>query len=254
MPDGYKEGDDDNWKSRAVCKLCSSELSMGHTESKFQTTSNLRNHLRKRHVDEFLEAEKTEELSLLHVAKKTKQKQLTLSDGQTWEQKWKIDSPQAIAVHKAVMNVIVADMQPLSIVEDVGFKRLIHQSWPKYQMPSRKFFGDKLVILDGLIRTRVQSRIPNEGWLSFGTDGWSSRNAEYSYQSLTCYWLNDECCLDSAVLEVSEIHGRHTADNLLKIFNEMLDKWKINVDRVHTVVTDSGGNIVKVGLLYNVQM
>ena len=38
MPDGYTEGVDDNWKSRAVCKLCSAELSMGHTESKFQAT------------------------------------------------------------------------------------------------------------------------------------------------------------------------------------------------------------------------
>ena len=49
-------------------------------------------------------------------------KQASLSDKQTWESKWKIDSPQAIAVHKAVMNVILTDMQPLSIVEDEGRK------------------------------------------------------------------------------------------------------------------------------------
>ena len=83
-------------------------------------------------------------------------KQASLSDKQTWESKWKIDSPQAIAVHKAVMNVILTDMQPLSIVEDEGFVRLIRQSWPKYEMPGRKFFRSKLPAIDASVREKLK--------------------------------------------------------------------------------------------------
>ena len=175
-------------------------------------------------------------------------KQASLSDKQTWESKWKIDSPQAIAVHKAVMNVILTDMQPLSIVEDEGFVRLIRQSWPKYEMPGRKFFRSKLPAIDASVREKLKSCIPTEGYVSFGTDGWSSRNAEYAYQSLTCYWLTETFSIQSLVLEVAEIEGRHTGETLLILFHDMLRKWGINSDRVHTVVTDSGANIVKVNI------
>jgi len=68
---------------------------------------------------------------------------------------------------------------------------------------------------------------------------------EHSFQSLTAHWLDENFQLQLAVLGMDEITGRHMADNLLTLFRNMLLSWNITDDRVHTVVTDSGSNIVK---------
>lgn len=78
--------------------------------------------------DDIAKAKKDKERTKMNIKRL---KQASLSDKQTWESKWKTDSLQAIAVHKTVTNVILTDMQPLSIVEDEGFVRLIRQNWPK---------------------------------------------------------------------------------------------------------------------------
>jgi hypothetical protein len=150
------------------------------------------------------------------------------------------------------MNMILADMQPVSVVEDDGFVRLIKQAWPKYELPSRKYFSDKLPVIYGLVRDAIKTRMPKDGWLSFGTDGWSSRNGEYSYESVTAYWLDDDFNLQSRVLDITEITGRHTGENLKNLFADMLESWSIIPGRVHTVVTDSGANIVKVRTLLGI--
>lgn len=233
----------DNWKAQAVCTLCSTTISLGSKILKNQTTSSLLSHLRSKHAKELGEAEaKKKELSV----SETNKKQARLTDATIWSSKWRIDSPQAIEVHKAIMDMIVADMQPLSIVEDSGFQRFVKQAWPKYELPSRKFFSTKLPAVYDIVVEKLKARLPSDGWLSFGTDGWTSQNGEYSFESLTVHWL-DECYKpQSAVLEVSEILGRHTGDNLLQLLRANLEKWQIDQTRVHTVVTDSGANIVKV--------
>jgi hypothetical protein len=67
QPEGFKEGDDDSWKSRAICTICKSLLSLGSKQPQFQTTSNLLNHLRKRHHDDIAKAEKDKELTKIMI-------------------------------------------------------------------------------------------------------------------------------------------------------------------------------------------
>jgi hypothetical protein len=147
------------------------------------------------------------------------------------------------------MNMILTDMQPVSVVEDERFVRLIKQAWPKHELPSRKYFSDKWPFIYGLVRDAIKTRLRKEGWFSFGTDGWSSRNGEYSYESVTAYWLDDDFNLQSRVLDIIEETGRHTGENLKNLLADMLESWSIVPGRVHTVVTDSGANIVKVRAL-----
>lgn len=43
-----------------------------------------------------------------------------------------------IMVDEALVNMIIKDSQPFSIVEDVGFKELIHALDPSYVLPTRQ--------------------------------------------------------------------------------------------------------------------
>ena len=41
--------------------------------------------------------------------------------------------------------MVALDYQPISIVEDVGFKRLVNTLEPKYNLPSRKYVTETIL-------------------------------------------------------------------------------------------------------------
>ena len=43
------------------------------------------------------------------------------------------------------MEFIATDIQPLSVVENIGFKRLINKIQPRYKIPSRIYFSNTLM-------------------------------------------------------------------------------------------------------------
>lgn len=50
-----------------------------------------------------------------------------------------------MAVNQAIMKMIATDIQPFSVVDDAGFRELVQKLQPKYSIPSRKYFTDKMM-------------------------------------------------------------------------------------------------------------
>jgi hypothetical protein len=48
-------------------------------------------------------------------------------------------------INKNIMEFIAVDLQPFSVVENTGFKRLIQNLQPKYKIPSRFYFTQKML-------------------------------------------------------------------------------------------------------------
>ena len=57
--------------------------------------------------------------------------------------KWDISDIRAQRVHKLVMEMIALDKQPFSLVENIGFVRLLQVLEPRYTLPSRKYLIEK---------------------------------------------------------------------------------------------------------------
>jgi hypothetical protein len=53
---------------------------------------------------------------------------------------WEKDGERTVAMNKLIAEMIAVDLQPLSIVENVGFQRVISEALPKYTMPGRFSF------------------------------------------------------------------------------------------------------------------
>ena len=71
-----------------------------------------------------------------------------------------IDSAEADKIHIAIGKMMALDIQLYSIVEDVGFKFLVGLLEPRYIMPSRKYFSEKIIPdMYITVRARVQSEI-----------------------------------------------------------------------------------------------
>ncbi|KAL1278525.1 hypothetical protein QQF64_025198 [Cirrhinus molitorella] len=82
------------------------------------------------------------------------QSQLKTCDNQTTitsfasptpNKQWSSDHTRAKAIHAAIGKMIAIDLQPYSIVEDTGFNELLHLLEPRYKLPSRRFFANKII-------------------------------------------------------------------------------------------------------------
>ena len=83
-----------------------------------------------------------------------------------------------------VMEMIALDNQPFSLVEDIGFVRLLQVLKPRYTLPSRKYLVEIPVVHDEVM-SRVKSEIKGVTQFSFTTDAWSASAGGCSLLSLT---------------------------------------------------------------------
>ena len=107
--------------------------------------------------------------------------------------KWDINDARAQRVHKFVMEMIALDNQPFSLVEDLGFVRLLQLLEPRYSLPSRKYLVEKILpVVHDEVRLWAKSEIKGVTHFIFTTDAWSaSAGGSCSLLSLTAHWLTE---------------------------------------------------------------
>ena len=171
---------------------------------------------------------------------------MTLSEMAAIKKTLEIDSAEANKIQIAIGKMVALDIQPYSIVEDVGFKSLVGLLEPRYIMPSRKYFSEKIIPdMYITVRARVQSEIYEARFICLTTDTWTARHSTESFISLTAHWINENFARKYAVLHCEHFTGKHTGLRLAESLTEMLNKWKIERKKVHVVLHDTGPNMVK---------
>ena len=232
----------------AVCQLCNENVSRGGKTMKTFGTSNLIDHLRKKHPTDFRDYEEKKKVQELTVKqpKEYGKKQLTLTETEARVQPWDINDARALRVHKKIAEMMALDFQPLSIVSDVGFIRLLNTLEPRYKLPSRRYFTEKIIPdIKQSVDLKIAELIKSVQYLSFTTDIWSTSLNNQSLISLTAHWIDDSCARRSAVLHVQRIEGSHNGAAICQMIETMLDSWKISKERVHLVLTDNASNMKK---------
>ncbi|XP_053285395.1 zinc finger BED domain-containing protein 4-like [Pleuronectes platessa] len=132
----------------AICKTCSSDISRGGNTNKDFNTTNLKAHLKSRHIDQyndFLKADKKRQDALAVKKMQSTSKAKTLSIATAFEKrnKFPMDSAKAKNLNKKVMEFIALDDQPFSVVGDVGFRGLVEYMEPRYTLPSRRHLAEE---------------------------------------------------------------------------------------------------------------
>ena len=160
-----------------------------------------------------------------------------------------VASPRKQAIDEAVIEMIVRDMQPFSVVEDKGFRNLVKTLDPRYQLPSRKTITT--VSLPQLYlkeRTRVSKVLKEADAVSLTTDIWTSRRTQ-SYITVTAHALGADWTLKSFILDTARMTEAHTARNIKTELEDIMSSWDIK-DKVFAIVTDNASNMVAaVGLM-----
>lgn len=144
--------------------------------------------------------------------------------------------------NKAVVEMIAEDMQPLSIVENKGFRKLINLLDSRYTLPSRKMIGIKLIPnLYESTRTIILSMLSSSKHVALTSDIWTSMNT-VSFITVTSHFLDTDFNLRTYVLATRKLLSNHTGQYISEVLTDIIVEWKIE-NKVAAIVTDSGANI-----------
>jgi hypothetical protein len=138
--------------------------------------------------------------------------------------------------------MIALDIQPYSIVEDEGFRRLVGSLEPRFELPSRKYLSQTAMpALHAEITARLRTSLESAASVSFTTDAWTDPHSQRAYLALTGHWITEDFKRETFVLSVRHLVDNHTADYLADVLHELLDEWNLG-DKVHAFVHDNASN------------
>ncbi|XP_067284005.1 zinc finger BED domain-containing protein 4-like [Pseudorasbora parva] len=176
----------------------------------------------------------------------------------TLNKQWASDHTRAKAIHAAIGKMIDIDLQPYSVVEDNGFNELLHLLEPRYKIPSRRFFADKIITeMHKSITSRIKAHVAEAHAFAFTCDIRTCEYTTQSYISVTSHWINEDFKRTHATLRCEAFDGRHTALNIadalqdpnqeiIKACNkEIIKAWDIPVTKCPLVLRDNAANMQK---------
>ena len=204
-------------------------------------------HLQKKHPVEYKDYEERKKVKELKEQKDRHPRgQPTIEETRARVKVWDINNPKAECIHLKIAEMMALDYQPLSVVSDVGFTRLLQTIEPRYKVPSRKYFTDNVLPkIKENIDTKLAQLLKGVEFLSLTTNIWSTSLSNESLISMTAHWIGDEFKRTSAVLHAQKIEGSHTGVAICQALESMLENWKISKTRVHMVVADNASNMKK---------
>nr|XP_033787925.1 zinc finger BED domain-containing protein 4-like isoform X2 [Geotrypetes seraphini] len=149
-------------------------------------------------------------------------------------------------VTRYIGEMIALDDQPLQLVENVGFKRLLHLLAPTYKVPNQTTFTRHVIpTLYAQCHAQMQTQLAKaEGSVvHFTTDIYTSQNDTHAYLSLTAHWWQ----LDEAGAGISSSGGTpsgyrwallhtqvmdqsHTSAHILEAIRGMVESWLVDKD------------------------
>lgn len=194
---------------KVKCREC--QLELVH-DSKNGSTSNMKKHLERRHLELY------KKLFKYNQSESESSNQPKVIDLLKSRQPLKADSPKARRLTHGLLKMICLDLQPLSFTEDIGFRYLMSQAEPLYSIPSRATVRNKLLpelYNDILARLKndISMHMDKNGAVSITTDAWSSKTMS-SYITYTLHYIRSDFTLASYNIGTFEYRDGHTAANL----------------------------------------
>ncbi|XP_051918634.1 E3 SUMO-protein ligase ZBED1-like [Hippocampus zosterae] len=141
------------------------------------------------------------------------------------------------ALDEALVNLVVKDWQPFSIVDDCGFRALVASLDPAYALPSRRALKKMVAEKYEEEKSRAKAAVAGAEAVSLSAETWGSAGAE-ARVALTCHFLDDSMRAATAPLGVLPLPEAHTSAHVGERLTSLLEEWAIG-GKVTSVVTDA---------------
>lgn len=244
--------------SKAQCKECKKLFSLGSDKPRLQTVSGLKGHLASCHKElhgmylkrsmndgagraakKMMMEEKATRHSLPNFV------QTSLTSMVESRMIWPDDHVAVQRIDKCIMDLIVVDMLPYSVVEGEAFKRLNigdPLSAHRYKVKSEKYYRTTLMpaTYDKVVK-HVKNLLQEATWISFTTDGWSNPTKSCSLLSFTGHFIHD-AVRRKVILNAMVLEEDHDGNYLASKLCEAMTKWEIT-EKIHVGVRDNAANM-----------
>lgn len=208
-------------------------------------SSNLISHLQKKHA-----AQHQLYLNKIKDAKETKTKKqmdagkITGYFPTVSTAKYSSNHPKQLSMTKSLLGAIAADGLPLNVVEKPFFRRLMGEADPKFAVPSRPTIRNQLLPgeVDKLV-VKMKTELTEITQVYATVDAWSNRNND-SFFGFTIHFIDAEFVLKKRILACRKFVGRHTAENIAQMFDDICAEYNIQ-GKVKKVVSDNASSMKK---------
>ena len=213
--------------SKVQCRLCLRQLYyVGGS------TSSLKHHLNAMHPD------------VMSVSTPT---QPTLSSFGVGIQRQCTDSKQKITA--LLTKVTVANMLPLSLVDNAEFCELMAFIEPNYKVPCRQTLTHRMESTKSEVAKSVSAELESASAVSITTDRWTSISND-AYLSFTTAYITPTWELKARTLANTPMDERHIQSNIAAQLLDVAKSWSIDT-KIMAVMHDGASNMKKSGSLNN---
>ncbi|KAI7806357.1 E3 SUMO-protein ligase ZBED1-like [Triplophysa rosa] len=145
-----------------------------------------------------------------------------------------------------ILQVIVKDMRPLSLVEGEAFIDMIEYACPGFKCPSRWWFTKQLeMAYQHTLEDLKKDLKKRSSKITLTTDAWTSIATE-AYLGITCHYIKDNWEMVTLVLCTKPLEDRQTAENIARWIEEVAEKFDFSLsDDVQAIVHNNAANVVK---------
>ncbi|KAL0992930.1 hypothetical protein UPYG_G00101080 [Umbra pygmaea] len=151
----------------------------------------------------------------------------------------------------ALVNMLVKDTQPFSVVEEEGFSAFIQKLDPSYSLPNKQALKKMVESRCDIANHNILSQIEMSSFVSLTSDMWTSIDKE-SYISVTGHLVAENAHLSTFLLGISKLPENHKTIHIEEAKNQLVASWGLH-SRVAAFVTETGDNMVtavqKLGIL-----
>lgn len=252
-------------ESKAICEVCEKSFSLGSHQPKKQTLHGLKQHLSKFHVAENRQVLKRQceldeiknQAKLRRMNSKTSLEvlcpeksslvQLTIPSltAKPKVVQWPDDHEISRRIDKAIMDFLIVNMLPYTLVESEAFQRLNFTdpyAVQKYRFKSEKYFRTSLMPQTyENVKSKVQNLLTKCEWLSATTDIWTNAPKTCSLLSFTAHFIVDHQRI-KVILGACVLEEDHTAQYIERKFTEIVSEWNLN-GKIFLVLRDNAANM-----------
>nr|XP_055035499.1 E3 SUMO-protein ligase ZBED1-like [Misgurnus anguillicaudatus] len=218
-------------RENTTCRHCQTAV-----KYKWGNTTNMKSHLLNHHPEKLRE----DTGNKIQTGQKTIKEAFTASLSH--------NSTRAQDITRRIGEFIAKDLQPFSVVDNEGFRRLVNTLEPKYKIPSRPYFSQTcLPAIYKETMAKVAQSLKQAESISLTTDGWTSR-ATQSYVTITAHAMTSEWEIKSFVLQTRALFESHTGHNIGEVIKSAVSEWELDMMNNNNhqgiaIVTDNARNM-----------
>ncbi|CAB5325836.1 unnamed protein product [Rhizophagus irregularis] len=142
-----------------------------------------------------------------------------------------------------VIGFVIGTVQPLNVVEDPDFIKMINGFDKRYKVPCTKTIKNRISKTFEIGKVTLKNQLVQVKHISLTLDAWSSP-AHLPYLGVTAHWITSDFEPNEVLLSMEELPYPHGATEIQEHLIDLFYEWEIE-SKIIALVTDNGSNVKK---------